>query len=99
MSVAELAAYVQKSASHHPVMTGGFVVFFAVTLLLGLMHESLLACEVSIVFVQRFKREAGELVEVGKRLMKELSTWDDSRDTQPPPKLVQNPKEQHADGR
>jgi len=98
MSVAGLGAYVQKSASHHPLMTGGFAIFLGVTLLLGLMHESLIAGEVSIVFVRRFKREAGELAEMGKRLKKELTTWEESKDRQPLIKSATNPNEERADG-
>jgi hypothetical protein len=79
------------------MMTGVFVLFLAVTLLLGLMHESLLAGEVSIVFVQRFKREAGELAEVGRRLKKELTSWDDAQEKPPPSKPVPQPKEQGGD--
>ena len=99
MSVTELVAHFQKSASHHPLMTGFFAIFLGVTLLLGLMHESLLAGEVSIVFVQRFKREAGELADVAKRLKNELTTWDASNENQPPPEQPTKPKEQRAEVR
>lgn len=99
MSVVEIAAYVQKSAMHHPLMWRSAAVFLAITLLLGFMHDGKIAGEISIVLVRQFKHQAAELIEVGRRLKKELTTWDDSRDKQSPPKAEQSPREQHADGR
>jgi hypothetical protein len=76
MSVAELATYVQSSATHHPLMWSGAAVFLAITLLLGFMHDGKIAGEISIVLVRQFKHQAAELTEVAKRLKKELTTWD-----------------------
>jgi hypothetical protein len=79
MSVAELAAYVQKSATHHPLMWRGAAVFLAITLVLGFMHDGKIVGEISIVLVRQFKHQAAELIEVGKRLKKELTTWDEPK--------------------
>lgn len=79
MSVAEIAAYVQKSAPHHPLMWRGAAVFLAITLLLGLMHDGKIACEISIVLVRQFKHQALELIEVGRRLKEELTSWDEPK--------------------
>jgi hypothetical protein len=79
MSVVEIAAYVQKSATHHPLMWTGAAVFLAVTLLLGVMHDGKIAGEISIVLIRQFKHQAAELMEVGKRLKRELTTWDEPK--------------------
>jgi hypothetical protein len=96
MSVAGLAAYVQKSATHHPLMWRGAAVFLAITLLLGFMHDGKIAGEISIVLVRQFKHQAAELIEVGKRLKKELTTWDEPKKDDPvqPTKTTAISKEQ-----
>ena len=85
MSVTEIAAYVQKSSMHHPLMWRGAAVFLAITLLLGFMHDGKIVGEISIVLIRQFKHQAAELGEVGKRLKKELTTWDDAEQDRPPP--------------
>ncbi len=85
MSVVEIAAFVQKSAIHHPLMWKGAAVFLAITLLLGGMHDGKIAGEISIVLIRQFKHQAAELMEVGKRLKKELTTWDEPKQELSPP--------------
>jgi len=75
MRIVELAGQLQKSVSHHPLLSTFMVFFVGVALVLGMMHEVEIAGEVSIVLVKRFKYQAGALLEVGSRLKKELTTW------------------------
>lgn len=76
MSIASLGNSVKKKAKHHPILLRCVGFFLAVAFALGLMHEAEIGGEISIVLVKRFKHQAAALIDVGKRLKHELTTWE-----------------------
>lgn len=92
MSANGFSGYIQKNG--HPFLKGLIVLFVGITLFLGLLHEASIAGEVSIVFVQRFKREAIDIADIYRRLKMECMTWQQPKtdESAPPSAKPQKPE-------
>jgi hypothetical protein len=64
-----------KFAADHPLIAVGLVVFVAIPLLLGWLHEGRFFGECAIVGIRFFKHEIAEWREYLRRLKRELTTW------------------------
>jgi len=62
-------------AADHPLIALAFVVFVAIPLLVGWMHEGRFFGECLIVAIRFFKHEAFAWREFLRRLKRELTTW------------------------
>jgi hypothetical protein len=66
---------VLKSAADHPLIAFGLVVFVALPLLNGWMHEGRFFGECLMVGIRFFKREVSAWRQFLTRLKRELTTW------------------------
>ena len=71
----ETVATAVNLATDHPLIALGLVVFVAMPLLLGWMHEGRFFGECLIVGIRFFKHEVMLWKDYGARLKHELTTW------------------------
>jgi len=68
--------YVVHLAAGHPLIALSLLVFVAIPLLLGWMHEARFFGECTIVGIRFFKHEVLACREFLKRLRQEFRTWE-----------------------
>lgn len=72
----ETVATAVRLAADHPLEAVSLLVFVAIPLVVGWMHEARYLAECSIVGIRFFKHEVALWRGFVARLKRELSTWD-----------------------